>query len=144
MDRCMTPGAPACAPGQIRGMVVIRPHLGEICLDMAAQAQVGITSDQHLVRDRTMHLMASGTSVAQGLVFTRKRPALIFMAFKTNFVRVVHARCRPWPRVNAMEIMTIGAAHMALQNRMAVGNPDLLFFCPTGGKKNPRVFWGVK
>lgn len=113
MDRRMTPGAPACPLGQICTMISIA-YDGEIALNMAAQAQIRVPGDQHLVRDRTMHLVAGRTSVAQGLMFPHKRPALVFMTFKTNFISIVHARCRPGPRVDAMEVMTIGAAHVAL------------------------------
>lgn len=93
---------------------MIKPDLGKVCLDMTAQAQIRVPGDQHLVRDRTMHLVASCTSVAQGLMFPRKRTALVFMAFEANFVGIVHARRRPWPRVDAVEVMTIGATHLAL------------------------------
>src|SRR3989338_787438 len=107
---------------------------------MTAQAQVSVPGNQHLVRDRTMHLMASCASVAQCLVFPRKWTALVFMAFKTNFIRVVHARRRPGPRIHAVEVMAIGATHLPLQDRMAVRKPELHFLVHMAGETNFRFF----
>ena len=86
----------------------------KIRLYMTTQTQVRVPGNQHLVRDRTMHLVAGGASIAQGLVFLHKRSALVFMTLEAGFIRIFHARCRPGPRVNAVEVMTIGAAHLAL------------------------------
>ncbi len=60
----MTSGAPARSLGRKRIMVLAITDHREIGLDMAAQAQIRVAGKQHLVIDRSVHLMTGGASFA--------------------------------------------------------------------------------
>ena len=143
MRHIMTAGAPACPLGR-KGVVVdaIADH-GKIRLDMAAQAQIRVAGKQHLVINRTMHLMADRTSFTQTFMLPDKRTALFLVTFKTRLVDVFHTRGPPWPRVNAMKIMTIGTAHFAFQYWMMIRQPEFGLFVHVAGEANLRLIAGV-
>src|SRR3989338_8461726 len=139
----MTPaGTPACPLGQICTVISLADD-GKIGLDVATQTQIRVPGDQHLVRNRTMHFMAGCASFTQRFMLPDKRTALVFMTFETGFINIFRARRRPGPRVNTMEVMTIGATHLALQDRMAIGETEFCLLLKVAGKTDLRFLPGV-
>src|SRR3990167_9097025 len=113
----MTPGTPASSL-HIAIIMIAVPYPGKRRLDMATQAQVRVAGHQHFIRDGPVDFMTRRASVAKGLMFPHVRSALLFVTFETRFIGIFHTGRCPWPSVNTMNVMTVGTAHLAFQNRV--------------------------
>lgn len=104
-------------------------HLG-----MAFQAQVIVTLDQHLIRDRPVRLMADRATFAQRFMMENHRTRLLAMAFSAAFIHARHA-CR-WPHtqrsamrrfknIGSMRIVALDAIHPAFEHGVMLRQLEL-------------------
>ena len=57
---------------------------------VAPETQRRIPRSQHLIVDGAVNLVAGLTAFAKRQMLEHKRPALLFVAFKTGLVRIFH------------------------------------------------------
>ena len=132
--------APACSLGQTCIVIIVFTDLGEIRLDMAAQTQILIPYDQHLVINGAVHFVAGGASVTQGLMFPGERTAHVFMALEAGLVNVFHTGRCPWSCINTVKIVTISATHFPLENRVMIRKIKFRFFVHMTNKAGRWIF----
>ena len=78
----MAASTEARSPRQAAAVIGI-PDTRKIHLGVAAQTKVVITDFQHLVVNRTVHLVTCGAAFTDGLVLKDERTALFLVTLKT-------------------------------------------------------------
>ena len=95
---------------------------------MAPQAEVGIARDQHLLVHCAMWIVAGDAAFAHRTVLENKWPLLLGVALSAGFVLRLQIGAGTPDRISFMHIMAVGAAHLARQYRMAVGQAKFAAF----------------
>lgn len=87
MNRLVTAGAPASAPGEERAVIASANEdfsgLG-LLLKMAFQTKILVSLREHLVVDRSMRIVAGSAAFTNRFVFENERPALSGVALRTG------------------------------------------------------------
>ena len=137
MNGVVTAGAPTCAPAQ-KGSVRNIPdknlpahgmHLG-----VALEAKVVVALEKHLVRNRTVGLMADDAPFPQRLVLIDHRARLFTMTLRAGFVKARQNRLRPrakggamgcFENIRSVRVVALHAVHSLLEDRVVVRQPEL-------------------
>lgn len=119
------------------------PATDELLLEMALQAGGLIAIDQHLGVDRPVRLMTRRATLADGLVLEHKRAALRGVTFPAGVdLRDLRRPAADHSRA-LVRIVTVRAAHFALDHRMVgrqgEGGPFVEMALEAGFRRFPRV-----
>lgn len=121
--------APTSASHQKAG-VVPGPHptgidlaSGGRRLEVAAQAEVPITGDEHLLINRAVRIMAGGAAFAHRAMLEHEWPLLLGVAVRAILV-LSRERKSALYAISAMNIVAVHAADMAGHHRMAIGETE--------------------
>src|SRR3989338_10497353 len=90
-----------------------------------------------------MDLVTARAPRAQGFMLEHKRPALVFMALEAGLVDPFERRRGPGPHVFAVRVVAVGAAHLAFENWVVVGQSELGFFIEMALKASAGIFLGI-
>lgn len=89
-------------------------------LEMALEAEVGISRDEHFRIHRAVRAVARGATFPHGFVFKDKRTVLRRMTFQAGGVLRFQRRAATQMRTAFVRRMTFETAHFAFHDRMAV------------------------
>lgn len=111
---------------------------------MAFQAEIVVPIIQHFRVDRTVRLMTNGAAFAHRLVLEDNRLRLLAMASSTGFILPHHRQTSSgFLYVAPMRIMALDAIHMALGQRMMLGElevgVDVLMATVASFRISPRI-----
>ena len=95
---------------------------------VAAQAEVGVAGDQHLLIYRAMGAMAGNAAFLDRAVFEDKRALLGDMAFGAGLVHALERQPFTLDGVALMDVVAVDAAHVAVEDRVSVGEAELAAF----------------
>ena len=135
VNRFMAAGRPAGALLQPARVIVIANEnlaVRRLLLEMAFQAEIGVALREQFLIHRAMRRMAGDTTFANRFVFENEGPALRGVALQTGSVRAQHGEAAALhglrhvgsassDGVALVRVMAIGAAHLAFDHRMMVG-----------------------
>lgn len=86
---------------------------------MTAEAEVGVTYEQHFAVERTVRLVADSAAFPHGPVLKNERAGLLTMAGRTCLVVPCHRQSAAWLKdVAAVWVMAVHTIHMAFDDRM--------------------------
>ena len=111
---------------------------------MAFQAEIVVPIIQHFRVDRTVRLMTNSAAFAHRLVLEDNRLRLLAMTSGTGFILPHHRQTASgFLHVAPMRIMALDAIHLALGQRMMLGElevrVDILVATEAGLRISPRV-----
>jgi hypothetical protein len=109
-------------------------------LRVAAEAEIGITFDEHLQVDRAMRAVASDATFTQRVVLEDKWPGLVSMALRATLIPPRHGQ--PPGRfhdVHAVRIVALDAVHPPFQDRVVLGEVELSLHLQVALKTSGRV-----
>lgn len=127
MNGLVTTGSPAGALAHTRCMVRAadqQPPALDL-LEVAFQAEVGVTHRQQLVVNRPVRIMAGEASFPHCLVLENERPPLGFVTPDARIILGKDRRAAAHVRAAFVGRMAFRAAHPALGNRMVMGQLKL-------------------
>jgi len=116
-------------PGGVVGIPNKNPPIDVLLLKMAFETKRGVPIDEHFLVNRSMWRMTSHAALTHSLVLEHERASLGSMAFETRFVSakeshpaapefLMKSGATALNRVAFVRIVTIGAIHLVLENRM--------------------------
>ena len=110
------------AAGLVAADVEPGAELGEV----AAEAQVGVPRDEHLVVDRAVRVVAGGAAfLADRAVLIGVRTRLLGVAAEAGFGRGRQGGAAAADGVVLVRVMAVAAAHLAGEHRVAVRQAEL-------------------
>ena len=131
MHSLMATGAPAGAPPQPTRRAVVgtaNDNPGwRLLLEVAAEAEIGVARNQHLLVNRSMRVVTGRASFAHRLVLEDKRPALSGVALTAGVVLGEQGGSTAPHRRALVRVVTIAATHLPAQHRVTVGQLKLPF-----------------
>ena len=132
--RCLVAtGAPAGTLHEA-GVMILRRVLHRVAVDlatdglhleMAAEAEIGVTGDEHPLIDRTVWIMAGNAAFLHRTVLEDKRTFLGRVALRASLVLAFHGSARAFDGVTLVDVMAIDTRDFAGQHRMGVGEAEL-------------------
>lgn len=127
VDRLMAARRPAGAPGEKSGVALNanRDLVIGMFLEMALETEVRVARRQHLVVDRTVGLVAFGTTFTDRLVLKGIRPALRVVTVQADIVLRRQRRAPAQNGIPLVHLMAIAAANLPFDHRVPVGEPEL-------------------
>lgn len=95
-------------------------------LGMAPEAEVRVADSEQLRVDRTMRVVTSRATFAQGWMFKDEWPGLLPVALSAGFVLPRHSQASRWFHdVRAVRVMALDAIHLAFGYRMMLRKMEL-------------------
>jgi hypothetical protein len=91
-----------------------------LLLEMAAETEVLISLNEHLVVDRAVRFVAGGATFANRFVLEHERPALRDMTFGAGIHLRSQGERTGFDRVAFVGVMAIAAGHLPLHDRVRV------------------------
>lgn len=92
---------------------------------MAAQAEIAVTGDQHLLIDRAVRIVAGDATFTHRTVFIDEGSFLLGVALRAGGVHTFEVEAGATDRIALMDFMAIGAAHLAVHDLVAVREAEL-------------------
>jgi hypothetical protein len=89
-------------------------------LGVAFQAEIVITLGEHLVVDRTMHVVATRATISQCLMLKDTRTGLLAMTLSAGLILATDKHSFRVVDVLAVRVVATGAAHSTFPDRVAV------------------------
>lgn len=115
----------------------------QIGIAMATHTQIGIPSNEHLIVDRTVDLVAGRASFPQREMLDRERTPLLLVTPETRLVHVLHGCGGPGFGIQAVRIMTVGAGHVPFLHGMVIREIELGFLFHVAGKTRGGISAGI-
>ena len=127
------------ADEEIAGLVC-----GSLHLDMALEAEIHIALHQQLAVDRSVGRMAARASFAHGFMFEDEGAGLFPMAVGALLVQARHGEsARGFHDLVAVRIVALNAIHLALDDRVAVGEVELRVHIEVALKASRGILPGI-
>ena len=109
------------------------------CLKVAAQAEVGVASDEHLLVDGAVGIMARSATFLHGSVLVDERSLLSGMTLGAGVGLIGQINAATLDGVTFMNIMAIHATNLAGEHRMAMRQAELAAFIEMARKAGFRI-----
>jgi hypothetical protein len=122
VDCCVASGAPT---GALRQTGCVREvsdddHARCSQLGVALQAQIVVPLNEHLIVDGTMHVVARRAAVPECFVLENAVPGLFPVALHAHVILTGYVHAHSLVNILSMRIVTVGAIHSLLADRVAV------------------------
>lgn len=123
----MAAGAPACAALQTRGVIFAADDdlTGAGDFEMAAEAEIVIASDEHLLIYGAVRIVARGAAFKHRVVFIDEGTGLLRVAARAGFVGRREIQRAALDRIPLVRIVAIAAGDFAGEHRMRVRETHL-------------------
>src|SRR5579859_7907307 len=127
MDRLVATAGPAGALLEAQGVIGTTDEdaVAADLLEVAFEAQIGITHREQLGIDCTVRGVADGATFSGSLVLENVRPALLGMAAETALVFGKQGGAATHERLAFVGRVAIGAGQPPLRHRMVAGQAEL-------------------
>jgi hypothetical protein len=113
-------------------------------LRVATETKVHVALDQQLRVDGAVRRMANGATFAQGLVFEDKWTGLFPVTLSAGLIHARHGQpARRLENVAAVGIVTLGAVHVLLEDRVVLGQTKLSLDRTVALETSRRILSGV-
>ena len=113
-------------------------------LRVAPQAQVVVARRQQVIVDRTVRLMAGGTTFPQGFVDEYKGSGLIAVALSTRLIKSRKRQTARWfVNVHAMRVVALHTVQLPFDHGMPVRQAKLRMNFLVTGEARRRIATGI-
>ena len=137
-------GAPAGSLHETGGMVFRRVADGVAIdladasdrrrLQVAAETEVAVAGDQHLLIHRTVRAVAGNAAFLHRAMFENEGTLLRGVALGAGFILTLHRRARALDGITGVDVMAIRTGDFAGEHGVRVGQAELTAFLEMTGK----------